>query len=67
MKNMPYSICITTKDIANIKGCSDRNARLLLGDIKSYFNKEEKHHAVTFKEFSEYTRIPLEELEPFRK
>ncbi len=67
MKNIPYRVCITTKDIANIKGCSDRNARILMGDIKAFFKKEERHHFITFKEFSEYTKIPLEELEPFRQ
>jgi len=67
MKNIPYRICITTKDIANIKGCSDRNARILMGDIKAFFKKEERHHSITFKEFSEYTKIPLEDLEPFRQ
>ncbi len=67
MRNMPYRICITTKDIALIKGCTQRNARLIMDDIKSYFDKEEKHHMITFKEFAEYTRIPMEELEPFRK
>lgn len=65
MKSIPKRICLTTKDIANIKGCSDRHARLIMGDIKSYFNKEERHHFITFKEFSDYTKIPLEEIEPF--
>ena len=63
---MPRRICITTKDIANIKGCSSRHAREIMSDIRAYFNKEEKHKLITFKEFSIYTEIPMEELEPFR-
>jgi hypothetical protein len=65
MKNVPKRICVTTKDIANIKGCSDRQARQIKSDIKAYFNKEERHHFVTFKEFSDYTKIPLEDIEAF--
>lgn len=66
MPSIPKRICITAKDIANIKNCSQRNARLILSDIKSYFNKEEKHKMITFNEFSQYTGISLTELEPFR-
>jgi hypothetical protein len=62
---VPKRICITTKDIMNIKGCSSRNAREILSDIKSHFNKENKHTYVTFREFSIYTGIAMEEIEVF--
>lgn len=65
MKDIPKRICITSKDIANIKGCSDRQARQIKSDIKAYFKKEERHNFITFREFSEYTKIPLEEIQPF--
>ncbi len=65
MKKIPQRICINTKDIANIKGCSERQARQIKSDIKAYFKKEERHNFITFKEFSDYTKIPLEDLEPF--
>lgn len=58
-------ICITTRDVWNIKGCSPRNARELLSDVKAYFKKEEKNKLVTFKEFSIYTGIAMEEIERF--
>jgi hypothetical protein len=49
----------------NIKGCSPRNARELLSDVKAYFNKDEKNKLVTFKEFCIYTGIAMEEIERF--
>jgi hypothetical protein len=62
---IPKRICITTKDVMNIKGCSSRNAREILSDIKAYYKKEEKKKLVTFKEFSIYTGIAMEEIERF--
>lgn len=58
-------ICITTRDVMNIKGCSPRNARELLSDVKAYFNKDEKNKLVTFKEFCIYTGIEMDEIERF--
>lgn len=62
---VPKRICITTKDIMNIKGCSSRNARVILSDVKAYYKKEDKKKLVTFKEFSIYTGIAMEEIERF--
>lgn len=58
-------ICITTRDVMNIKGYSPRNARELLSDVKAYFNKDKKNKLVTFKEFCIYTGIAMEEIERF--
>jgi hypothetical protein len=62
---VPKRICITTKDIMNIKGCSSRNAREIISDVKAHFKKEDKKKLVTFKEFSIYSGIEMEEIERF--
>lgn len=62
---VPKRICITTKDIMNIKGCSYRNAREIISDVKVYFKKEDKKKLVTFREFSIYSGIQMEEIERF--
>jgi hypothetical protein len=62
---IPKRICITTKDVMNIKGCSSRNAREILSDVKAFFKKDEKNKLVTFKEFCKYTGIELEEIQGF--
>jgi len=59
-------ICITTNDIAKIEECSQRTASQKMNDMRVYFNKTEKRCKITFKEYAEYARIPLDDLEPFR-
>lgn len=59
-------ICITTKDIISIEECSQRTASQKMSDMRDFFNKTEKRCKLTFREYSEYTGIPIEELEPFR-
>lgn len=59
-------ICITTNDIVKIEECSIRTASQRMSDMKVFFNKTEKHCKVTFKDYAEYSRIPLDELAPFR-
>ena len=59
-------ICITTKDIIAIEECSQRSASQKMSDMRAFYNKTESRHKITFKEYAEYTMIPLEDLEPFR-
>ncbi len=59
-------ICITTNDIAKIEECSPRTASQKMNDMRVYFGKLEKRFKITFKEYAEYSRIPLDDLEPFR-
>lgn len=59
-------ICITSNDIALIEGCSIRTASQKMNDMRVFFKKTEKRCKITFKDYAEYTRIPLDELEPYR-
>ena len=59
-------IIITPKEISMILGCTERNARTYMQDMRAFFGKEERHKKITFKEFSKYSGIDLEELEAFR-
>jgi hypothetical protein len=59
-------ICITANDIAKIEECSIRSASQKLNDMRIFFKKTEKRCKLTFTEYATYSRIPLEELEPFR-
>ena len=59
-------ICLTTNDIANIENISPRSATQRMQDIRVFFRKPEKRKKITFKEYSEYSGIPLEELEQYR-
>lgn len=66
MKNHLLRICITTNDIINIEECSQRTASQRMNDIRVFFKKEAKRCKITFKDYAEYSSIPLEELTPFR-
>lgn len=59
-------ICITTNDIAKIEECSIRTASQKMNDMRVFFKKTEKRCKLTFRDYAEYSRIPLEDLEPFR-
>lgn len=59
-------ICITANDIAKIEECSPRTASQRMNDMRVYFEKVDRRFKITFKEYSQYSRIPLEDLEPFR-
>ncbi len=59
-------ICITTNDIAKIEECSPRTASQRMNDIRVFFGKTEKRFKITFKEYAEYSSIPLDDLEPYR-
>lgn len=59
-------ICITTNDIVKIESCSQRTASQKMNDMRVFFKKTEKRFKITFKEYSEYTSIPLDDLEPYR-
>jgi hypothetical protein len=61
-----HKIIINSSDIESIENCSKRTASERLRDIKTFFNKTEKRHKITFKEYAEYLRIPLEELDSYR-
>lgn len=60
-------LIITPKEIAMILGCTERNARTYMQDMRTYFGKEERHKKITYREFSEYSGIDLEELDVFRR
>ena len=66
MQRKILRICITTNDIAKIEECSARTASQKMSDMKVFFKKSEKRCKITFKDYAEYTLIPLDELEPFR-
>ncbi len=59
-------ICITTSDIARIEDCSQRTASQKMTDMKVFYGKTEKRYKVTFRDYANYTKIPLEELEQYR-
>ena len=66
MRPKRLKVVISTSDIAAIENCSPRTASQKMNDIKAFFKKREKRHKVTFREYSEYTGIPCEELAPYR-
>ena len=66
MKQERLKICITTNDIAVIENCSMRSASQKMHDMKEHFNKNKKHHRITFTDYADFTLIPLEELTPYR-
>ncbi len=55
-------LCIYPKDIQIITGRSERYAREYLRSMKDALEKE-GHQFVTVKEFSEYSDIPLAQIE----
>jgi hypothetical protein len=55
-------IAIYPKDIMRITGKSERYSREILKKIKTDLNKE-KHHLITIKEFCNYMKISIEEVE----
>jgi hypothetical protein len=59
-------LIITSSDIECLENCSKRTANDRIRDIKTYFKKTERRHKVTFKEYSQYTGILLEELDSYR-
>ena len=59
-------VVISTSDIAAIENCSPRTASQKIYDMKVFYKKREKRHKITFSEYSKYTEVPLEELEPYR-
>jgi hypothetical protein len=59
-------ICITSNDIIKIEECSVRTATQKMSDMRVFFDKKEKRCKITFKDYAEYSRIPLDDLEPFR-
>jgi hypothetical protein len=59
-------LIITSSDIERVENCSKRTANERIRDIKAFFKKTERRHKVTFKEYSKYTGISLEDLDPYR-
>ena len=59
-------VVISTNDIATIENCSPRTASQKINDIKAFFQKLEKRHKITFKEYAQYIGVSCEELEPYR-
>jgi hypothetical protein len=66
MRPSKLKLLITSNDIAAIENCSSRTATQKINDMKVFYKKREKRHKITFSEYSKYTDIPLEELEPYR-
>ena len=64
MGKIENRICIKTKDVCNITGYSERQARNILNDIKVFHNKQ-KHQPVTIYDFSDFMKIPLEQIKPY--
>lgn len=56
---MGERIIINSSDIANFYGCNIRTAQKKLKKVKEALNKEA---GVTFKEYSDYYRLPVEEV-----
>ncbi|MFD2035159.1 hypothetical protein ACFSKL_10175 [Belliella marina] len=55
---------IYPKDIQRMTDKSERYSQDLLNKVRIYFNKE-SHQFVTIKEFSKFSGIPIEEIEPY--
>lgn len=66
MAQIKLKLFITSNDIAAIENCSPRTASQKINDMKVFYKKREKRHKITFSEYSKYTEVPLEELEPYR-
>lgn len=66
MTKIIQKLIITSSDIERLENCSKRTANERIRDIKTYFKKTERRHKVTFKEYSEYTGISMEDLDPYR-
>ncbi|MBK7807057.1 MAG: hypothetical protein WAT37_18655 [Saprospiraceae bacterium] len=56
-------IIIYPKDVALITGRNERYARKVLSKVRIYFEKS-SHHPVTIKEYCEYCKIRMDEVEP---
>ena len=67
MSKTALRICITTKDIMAIEECSQRSASQKMSDMRIFYKKTEKRCKMTFTEYAKFVKIPLEELEPFRR
>ena len=63
-KIVPDRIVIYPRDIANITGCSDRTARLILQRIRKINNKTVGQY-VTIKEFCSYSGFTESEVTKF--
>ena len=61
---VPSRLIIYAKDIQNITGRRPRTARRLLAQIRHRYKKTAGSF-VTIKEFSEFTGIPEEEIQPY--
>ena len=59
-------LILTIKDISRVENCTRRTAAHKMEDIKIYYKKTEKRQKITFKEYSKYLRIPLEEFDTYR-
>jgi hypothetical protein len=55
-------IIIYPKDISIITGKSERYGRSIINQIKKELGKKD-HQSITFKEYSEYSGIPLDLIE----
>ncbi|MFD2201817.1 hypothetical protein [Shivajiella indica] len=55
---------IYAKDIQRMTDRSERYSQDLLQKIRGYFNKK-SHQFVTVKEFSEFSGIPIEDIEHY--
>ena len=55
---------IYPKDIQRITDRSERYSQDLLTKMRIYFKKE-PHQFVTIKEFSKFSGIPLEDIDPY--
>ncbi|MDO9552233.1 hypothetical protein [Rhodonellum sp.] len=55
---------IYPKDVQLITGKSERYGQVLLTKIRIFFHKE-PHQFITLKEFSEFSGIPIQDLEPY--
>ena len=64
MKIVSTRIIVYPKDVQRITGRSEKYGRILLKKIKAKFAKEE-HQFVTVEEFSKYTGLSMEMIQPF--
>lgn len=63
-KNTPQRVVITTKDIKNILGKSDRSARELMQKLRVMLRKGPEQY-VTVAEFCRFTGLTEEEIRGF--
>jgi hypothetical protein len=64
MKVIPPRIVLYTQDVSNITGLTPRAARKLLCSIRKHLGKKTGTF-VTVQEFSKYTGIDCEDIQPF--